>query len=185
MYKKICITNRAIVNGNFLEQIRKVAASDVDIIILREKDLPEKAYEDLAIKVKAICEEEHKKCIVHNFDQVAARMHCANLHVSMEKFRNMTDSARKTFANLGVSIHSVEEAIEAVNGGAAYLIAGSIFPTTCKPGLEPFGLELIKNVTEAVNVPVYAIGGITSQNMDSCLEAGAKGICRMSGYMKM
>lgn len=184
-YKKICITNRTLVTGDFLEQIRKVAATDVDIIILREKDLPEKAYENLAVKVKEICEEEHTKCIVHNFDQVAARMRCSNLHVSMDKFRSMSVYMRESFANLGVSVHSVEEAVEAMNGGANYLIAGHVFPTDCKKGLEARGLDFIRKVTDAVNIPVYALGGISRENMESCIEAGASGVCMMSGYMRM
>lgn len=183
-YKKICITNRKLVTGDFLDQIRKVVQTDVNMVILREKDLPEQAYENLASKVQKICEEEYVTLVIHTYDKVAAKLRCPNLHVTMDQFRSMSADKRSSFPKLGVSVHSVEEAVEAAKGGASYVVAGHVFLTDCKKGVEPRGLDFIKTVTDAVNIPVYALGGITEENMDSCIEAGASGICMMSGYMK-
>ena len=69
--------------------------------------------------------------------------------------------------------------------GASYITAGHIFATDCKKGLPPRGLGFLKDICRRVDIPVYAIGGITEENMVSALEAGAEGVCIMSGLMKI
>jgi len=85
---------------------------------------------------------------------------------------------------LGASCHSLEEAKEAVELGCTYLIAGHIFATDCKKGLPGRGTEFLQSVCESVQVPVYAIGGISGENMTLVRKAGAKGGCVMSGWMQ-
>lgn len=84
---------------------------------------------------------------------------------------------------MGVSVHSLEEALEAVEAGADYLTFGHIFPTESKPGLPPRGLEALQRVVEAVPVPVLAIGGITAQRLPSVLETGCAGVALIGGVM--
>lgn len=88
------------------------------------------------------------------------------------------------FDLIGVSVHSVEEAIFAEKMGADYVTAGHIFLTDCKKGLAARGLPFLKNVCESVGIPVYAIGGITPDHVDDVLGAGAAGFCVMSGIMR-
>lgn len=87
--------------------------------------------------------------------------------------------------SLGTSVHSFEEAVLAQKLGAAYITAGHIFETDCKKGAEPRGLDFLKNVCSSVNIPVYAIGGISQENYESALEAGAAKVCMMSQMMRM
>ena len=88
------------------------------------------------------------------------------------------------FDLIGVSVHSVEEAIFAEKMGAGYVTAGHIFLTDCKKGLAARGLPFLKNVCESVGIPVYAIGGITPDHVDAGLGAGAAGFGVMSGIMR-
>lgn len=81
------------------------------------------------------------------------------------------------------SIHSAEEAKLAQQLGAEFLIAGHIFPTACKAGLMPRGLDFLRSVCETVTIPVYAIGGITAQHVPDVLAQGAAGVCVMSHLM--
>ncbi len=76
----------------------------------------------------------------------------------------------------GASVHSLESAHRAAEQGADYLVFGSVFQTQSHPGAAPAGLEMLREVCAAVEVPVFAIGGITAQNAKSCLAAGAHGI---------
>ena len=69
--------------------------------------------------------------------------------------------------------------------GADYVFAGNIFETDCKKGLPGRGLEFLENVCEAVNIPVYAIGGISEEKMPQILGTGAAGGCMMSGFMQL
>lgn len=184
MYKKICITNRWLVDGDFVGQIQNVVRNGVDAVILREKDLSESDYEILAEKVIRICDENHTLCILHSFKECAKRLHHPYIHLPMQQFLNLTEEEREFFRWIGVSTHTVEEAKIAEKKGADYITASHIFPTECKTGIPARGLEYLKEVLDAVDIEVYALGGIHPDNEKLCVQAGADGICMMSEYMK-
>ena len=83
-----------------------------------------------------------------------------------------------------MSIHSLDEAKEVENLGASYVIAGHIFETDCKKGLEPRGLKFIEDLSSALSIPIFAIGGIDEKNSLSVINSGAFGVCMMSTLMK-
>ncbi|MEG0250945.1 MAG: thiamine phosphate synthase [Peptostreptococcus sp.] len=95
------------------------------------------------------------------------------------------DKFFECYKEIGVSVHSIDEAKRAESLGASYLTFGHIFETDCKKGLEPRGLKLLKELCSSVAIPIYAIGGITPQNAYLAVENGAKGVCIMSGIMKL
>jgi thiamine-phosphate pyrophosphorylase len=78
----------------------------------------------------------------------------------------------------------VEEARYAASRGAGYLVAGHIFQTGCKKGLPARGLGLLSEICGQVSIPVYAIGGISEQNIGAVRESGAAGACLMSSFMR-
>lgn len=92
-------------------------------------------------------------------------------------------AVKKRFPQMivGKSVHSVEEATEAVSQGADYVIYGHIFTSASKPDLAPRGVIDLGLISQSVAVPVIAIGGITQHNTNDCLQAGAAGIAVMSG----
>jgi thiamine-phosphate pyrophosphorylase len=152
-------------------------------VVLREKDLSERDYKDLAEKVLKVCKENNTECILHTYHNVARELQCKKLHVPLHILKAKPFISNE-FDVIGVSIHSVDEAIEAVNLGATYITAGHIFSTDCKKDLSPRGLDFLTSVCNAVQVPVYAIGGISPENAHEVIDAGAAGICIMSGLMK-
>lgn len=183
MFNIIAVTNRKLCHIDILEQIEALAKSEVDSIILREKDLSEEEYYVLAKSVLRICEKYNKECVIHNFVGVAKKLNHNKIHLSLpmlEKYHNEV----KNFEKVGVSIHSLEEAERAVTLGVTYLTAGHIFKTDCKKHLEPRGLAFLENICRGVGVPVYAIGGISKDNINLVKETGAKGACLMSSLMK-
>lgn len=189
MYKNkpisfVAITNRHLVTGDYLEQIRTVAKQKPESIVVREKDLPAHEYRSLAQEVMNIGQEFGVPVFLHSYVQVAISLHAPNIHLPFFVLQSMTGEEKKAFEQIGVSVHSVEEAQEAQRLGATRLIAGHVFETSCKQGLAPRGLEFLERVCESVHIPVFAIGGITSHNAEKCMEAGAKGVCMMSEFMK-
>ena len=94
------------------------------------------------------------------------------------------DDCLKDTGPIGVSVHSVTEAKFAEEKGAAFLIAGHIFQTNCKPGLAPRGLAFLRQICMSVQIPVWAIGGITPKNATNIWEQGASGVCIMSSLME-
>ena len=86
----VAVTNRTLSKRPYLEQIRKICEWGPDAIILREKDLTEKEYKDLAEKVLAICKEYQVPCILHTFYQVAMELPCDGLHLPLPLLREVT-----------------------------------------------------------------------------------------------
>ena len=184
MFKTICVTNRNICQGDFLERIEAIGKEKPDALILREKDLSEAEYETLAQSVLEICRKHQLPCILHNFSNAAKKLHHPAVHLPLPILRKLPDKEKVFFEELGASCHSVEEAMEAEKLGCTYITAGHIFETNCKKGLPGKGIEFLKEVCRSVSIPVYAIGGIGPANIDAIREAGAAGACRMSGFMR-
>ena len=93
----------------------------------------------------------------------------------------------ENFREIGCSVHSVEDALEAQKLGATYLTAGHIYTTNCKKGLPPRGLKFLWDVCDSVTIPVYAIGGIhpETEQISEVIARGAAGGCIMSDMMKI
>ena len=180
----ICITNRKLCSNNFLDQIEMIASAHPKAIVLREKDLSEKEYEQLARQVMQICQKHGTQCILHSFSNVAIALGAVAVHMPLPLLQKMTPQEKSHFQIIGASCHSLEEAKEAQNLGCTYITAGHIFLTDCKKGLPGRGLSFLEEICKAVRIPVYAIGGISSQNMESVRKTGAAGACIMSGFMR-
>ena len=180
----ICITNRKLCSNNFSDQIEMIASAHPKAIVLREKDLSEKEYEQLARQVMQICQKHGTQCILHSFSNVATALGATAVHMPLPLLQKMTPQEKSHFQIIGASCHSLEEAKEAQNLGCTYITAGHIFLTDCKKGLPGRGLPFLEEICKAVRIPVYAIGGISSQNMESVRKTGAAGACIMSGFMR-
>lgn len=167
--------------ADFPKQLEKICAADIDSVILREKNLTESEYEVLAERVIKICEKYNTPLSLHTFTEAAKRLNCKAIHLS---FSDFTAGKGEGFDTIGVSVHSLTEAKLAEKSGASYITAGHIFPTDCKKGLPPRGTDFLREICETVHIPVYAIGGITPENVHLIKETGAAGACVMSGLMK-
>ncbi len=180
-FKKIIITNRHICKIPLTKQLKK-ALPYADMVILREKDMEEAEYEMLAREVISLCGAYKKECVLHSFTDAAVRLGHKKIHLPLHLLKRYEDTL-SDFDLIGVSVHSKEEALEAVRLKADYLTAGHVFATDCKKGAAPRGVDFLKEICEAVPVPVYGIGGINDENEDLIKMSGAKGACRMSDYM--
>lgn len=184
----IVITNRKLVQGDLLTQLQKVTALSPYAVILREKDLPDEEYEELARKVMELCEKQRVFCFIHSRFDLARKLHCRAIHVPITALSEL-QKYRQDFNQISVSCHSLEDVQKAIRGGATQIILGTIFETECKKGLKGRGLEFVREVSQYCkhhgNVPIYAIGGITPENMPAVKVAGAKGGCMMSYLMTL
>lgn len=182
MYKTIAITNRNLVQGDFLTQIRKICGQKVDMILLREPDLSQEMYVALAEKVKVICDEHQVELRWHFFAKVAHEVGEKSIHLPL-RILEKTD-VESYFETISTSVHSVEEARRGKAAGATELLVSNIYRTKCKPDLEGKGLLLIEKIKSETGLPIYALGGINRDRIHFCLNAGADGICMMSELMK-
>lgn len=170
-----------------IERLAKLTELRTQAVILRAKSLDKAAYRTLALQAQQSCEAADIPLILHSDWQLARELGIQNLHLPLALLRQLPACERTYFIRLSTPVHSVEEAIEAQALGATMLIAGHIYTTQCKAGLAPRGLGFLQNVCSTVNLPVYAIGGISfdaSQHAE--LQAnGARGACVMSAYMRL
>ncbi len=181
----ICITNRLIVGGSlndFYAKIENIAKNKPFKIILREKDLLEQEFEKIAVKCGEICKKYNVDFAINKFFYTAQKLNVENIHLSIDDFKNNIDKL-DFFKCVGVSVHSVEEALLAQKLGADYIICGHIFATDCKKGVPPRGINFLKNIFDSVNIPVFAIGGISLDNAKEIKKVGVEGVCLMSSLM--
>lgn len=179
----LCVTNRILCKEDFSTRVERLAKAKPQGIILREKDLSETEYKRLARRVLKISQEQNVSCILHSFVNVAKELNCTAIHLPLSILRTLSKADRLVFTTLGTSCHSVEDAKEAEKLGCTYIIAGHIFETDCKKGLEGRGLGFLRDVCKNVTIPVYAIGGINPQNIGKVRKKGAAGACIMSSAM--
>lgn len=179
----ICVTNRTLCREDFLTRIERLAKARPAAILLREKDLTETEYTELAREVLCICKMHDVPCILHNYANTAHQLQHDALHLPLSVLRTLAIQKRDTFKVLGASCHSVTDAKEAESLGCTYITAGHVFDTDCKKGLPGRGLEFLQEVCSCVSIPVYAIGGISPKNYASVKEAGVAGACIMSTAM--
>lgn len=179
----VSITNRSLCAEPLPARIAKLCAAGVDRVIVREKDLSERSY--LALMQDILHElspDQRKKIVVNTFIDVAQELGIPNIQLPLPELNDHSDLSHE-FHEMGVSVHGVPEALLAQKRGANYLIAGHVFPTDCKADLAPRGLEFLREVCNAVSLPVYAIGGIDENTIAQVRDAGAAGACLMSSLM--
>jgi regulatory protein TENI len=195
------ISNRKLCeNENLEKQIKKIFSAyekkiilknfDIVALTLREKDLDKNEYLKLIEKIYPICQKYKINLILHqNYDlNLDDKYNIEGIHLSYSIFKSLNQNIKaeliKKYKRIGVSIHSLDEAKEVESLGASYVVAGHIFETDCKKGLEPRGLKFIKDLSSALSIPIFAIGGIDEKNSQSVINNGAFSICMMSTLMK-
>ena len=178
MFKIICVTDRKLCDEDFLTRIEKIASAKPDRIIFRDKNCNDEEYVKFALKILAISDTYHIPCSTYFHPEIFS-----DIHMTMPMLQHICLSDMNFQHFVGVSVHSVDEAVQAEQQGVDYVIAGHIFETSCKPDLAPRGLEFLKQVCKSVKIPVYAIGGINANNINQIVQTGADGACIMSGFM--
>ena len=184
----IVITNRHLVQGDFLKQLEKVTKLHPHALILREKDLTDDAYESLVKKVFDLCKREDITFFLHTKIEIARKIGCQNIHLSIPMLKGLSETKKKAltedFCEISISCHSMEDVEIAMAGGATQIILGTIFETECKKGVLGKGVEFVREICQKCPLPVYAIGGMNLQRLPLVIDAGAAGCCMMSGFMQ-
>ncbi|HIE13130.1 MAG TPA: thiamine phosphate synthase [Desulfotomaculum sp.] len=164
-----------------LEVAREAIRGGAGIIQLREKQLPARGFLELALLLRKVASEAGVPLIINDRVDIAAASGADGVHLGQEDLP--VSAARRILgeaAIIGVSTHSVAEAVAAEQDGADYIGVGPVFPPATKPGLEPKGLSLLTAVIEAVHLPVVAIGGIRPENLPSVLGTGVNRVAVVS-----
>ena len=170
---------------SFLEKIETACRSGVTIIQLREKNLTTNQYYQLAKQVKEITDAYQLPLIIDDRLDVCLAVDAAGLHIGDDELP--VSVARKVLGPekiLGVTAKTVKRALEAEEGGADYLGTGAIFPTTTKENAPITLISTLKTICQRVAIPVVAIGGLTSENIDQLIGTGIAGVAVVRDLMQ-
>ena len=170
---------------NFLEKVETACRSGVTIIQLREKNLTTNQYYQLAKQVKEITDAYQVPLIIDDRLDVCLAVDAAGLHIGDDELP--VSVARQVLGPekiLGVTAKTVKRALEAEEGGADYLGTGAIFPTTTKENAPITLISTLKTICQRVAIPVVAIGGLTSENIDQLAETGIAGVAVVRDLMQ-
>ena len=176
----VAVTERGLSVRPFVEQIMRIASAGVDMLVLREKDLSPWDYRGLAVLAKSVCEAHGVSFCVNTFVDIASNIGADTVWIPYPRF---IENGRPSIRRVGVSVHSLEEARRAESGGADFLIYGNVFETSCKPGMGAKGFDELDSITGSVLIPVYAIGGIDTDNASLMGSHNVRGICLRSAFM--
>ena len=170
---------------SFLEKVETACRSGVTIIQLREKNLTTNQYYQLAKQVKEITDAYQVPLIIDDRLDVCLAVDAAGLHIGDDELP--VSVARKVLGPekiLGVTAKTVKRALEAETSGADYLGTGAIFPTTTKENAPITLISTLKTICQTVAIPVVAIGGLTSENIDQLAATGIAGVAVVRDLMQ-
>ena len=170
---------------SFLKKVETACRSGVTIVQLREKNLTTNQYYQLAKEVKEITDAYQVPLIIDDRLDVCLAVDAAGLHIGDDELP--VSVARQVLGPdkiLGVTAKTVKRALEAEEGGANYLGTGAIFPTTTKENAPITLISTLKTICQKVAIPVVAIGGLTSENIDQLAETDIAGVAVVRDLMQ-
>lgn len=176
------VTDRAWVGKQSLyEQVESALKGGATCVQLREKELNEEEFLKEALEISALCKQYGVPFFINDNVEIAIKCRADGIHVGQEDM----DAAqvRRKVGNdmiIGVSVHSVEEALEAVKNGADCLGAGAMFSTSTKANVNLLPKETLRDICAAVDIPVVAIGGIGKSNISQLSGSGVDGVALVS-----
>jgi thiamine-phosphate pyrophosphorylase len=157
----------------------------VDMIQLRGKGKSLDELTGYAARLHEITARASTPLIVNDHAEIPRRVPVEGIHVGQDD--DSIEVARRKagrFVLIGKSTHSVEQALAAQREGADYIGFGPIFATPTKPDYAPIGLTDIRRVHAEINLPIFCIGGINVDNLQSVIDAGAKRVVMVSALLK-
>lgn len=170
---------------SFLEKVETACRSGITIIQLREKNLTTNQYYQLAKQVKEITDAYQVPLIIDDRLDICLAVDAAGLHIGDDELP--VSVARQVLGPekiLGVTAKTVKRALEAETSGADYLGTGAIFPTTTKENAPITQISTLKTICQTVAIPVVAIGGLTSENIDQLVDTGIAGVAVVRDLMQ-
>src|SRR6185436_1696688 len=165
--------------------VEQMIEGGVDLIQLRGKNKSIGELADLAAELHELAAKSSTPLIVNDHAEIARRVPVEGVHVGQDD--DSIEIVRQRVVRdilIGKSTHSLAQARAAQGEGADYIGFGPIFATPTKPGYAPIGLEDIRRVHAEVHLPIFCIGGINIDNLQSVIDAGGKRVVMVSALLK-
>lgn len=176
------VTDSQWLNGRTLpEVVEEALQGGATFVQIREKELPYREFLRLAKAVKKITDDYHVPYVVNDEVELAKEADADGVHIGQSD-KELTEARRLLGEDkiIGVSVQTVEQALEAEKNGADYLGVGSVFTTSTKLDADSVPMETLRKICDAVSIPVVAIGGITKNNIAQLQKTGIDGVAVVS-----
>lgn len=176
------VTDRSWLHGRTLkEQVKEALDGGVTFLQLREKQIDSELFLQEAQELKELCKQYQVPFLINDDVELALKVDADGVHVGQSDME--AGDVRKKLGKdkiIGVSAQTVEQAVMAEKHGADYLGVGAVFPTSSKDDAQEVDYEILKAICQAVQIPVIAIGGINTQNVDRLKGSGICGVAVIS-----
>lgn len=176
------VTDRSWLHGRTLkEQVKEALDGGVTFLQLREKQIDSGLFLQEAQELKELCKQYQVPFVINDDVELALKVDADGVHVGQSDME--AGDVRKKLGKdkiIGVSAQTVEQAVMAEKHGADYLGVGAVFPTSSKDDAQEVDYETLKAICQAVQIPVIAIGGINTQNVDRLKGSGICGVAVIS-----
>lgn len=186
-FKLYSISNRKLFSDHYslFTALEEALKGGIRAIQLREKDLGVREILDMAYKLRDLTKRYEAKLFINDRVDVAIAVGADGVHLGQD---SIPPSAAKKVSGgrfiTGTSAHSMEEALYAERDGADFITFGPVYPTPSKIKYgEPVGINALRNVCSKIHIPVFAIGGITSERLREALGCGAHGAAVISAIL--
>lgn len=177
------ITDRAWLGGRTLaEAVEQAVLGGATMIQLREKEMNTDELIQSGNEIKTICNKYGVPLIINDNVEAAKKINADGVHLGQDDMP--IKEARAILGNnkiIGITAKTVEQAMKAEKDGADYIGSGAVFGTTTKSNAVKMELDTLRAITQSVNIPVTAIGGITAENIDGLCNTGISGVAVVSG----
>lgn len=177
------ITDRAWLGGRTLaEAVEQAILGGVSMIQLREKEMNTEELIQSGNEIKSVCNKYGVPLIINDNVEAAKKINADGVHLGQDDMP--IKEARAILGNnkiIGITAKTVEQAMKAEKDGADYIGSGAVFGTTTKSNAVKMELDTLRAITQSVNIPVTAIGGITAENIDGLCNTGISGVAVVSG----
>jgi thiamine-phosphate pyrophosphorylase len=176
------VTDRSWLNGRTLEQdVETVLQNGATFLQLREKTLNEADFLDQARKLKPLAQRFHVPFIINDSIEIALACDADGVHVGQSDLQGRDVRALLGPDKiLGISANTVETARAAQAAGADYIGVGAVFGTTTKKDAKTLSVPKLREIRDAVDIPVVAIGGISADNIAQLSGSGVDGVAVVS-----
>ncbi len=184
-FKLYLITDRGVVKKSLIDAVEDALKGGVKAVQLREKSMPTGELTTLALKIREITSKYSARLFIN--DRVDVAMCCSADGVHLGQNSMPVNAVRKITGEdflIGQSTHSIDEAFKAEDSGADFITLGPVYETPSKMAYgDPIGVEIIEEVKDELEIPVFAIGGIKLENIKEAMENKADGIALISGIL--
>jgi thiamine-phosphate pyrophosphorylase len=182
------VVDSAYLNGRAPADVaRALCDGGSDIIQLRAKTWSAAEVRRVAEDLLPITRAANVPLVINDFPEIAREIGAEVVHLGQEDFFDAGLTHRSQLSTLhsqlGLSSHAPDQAERAIQAGADYIAIGPVFATGTKPGREPVTLDYVRWAAANVRIPWFAIGGITLNNVDEVLAAGARRVCVVSAII--